>query len=239
MSFSKYIKEIRDSYNLTQAELAKKLDISPTAVVNIEASRTTYPRHDVFNNLVKNVVVGSNRYEVALGLLFNDQIEDYGVNVPSNIQKYLAYIWAFEYNIDINDVYKITNNNKKLFNAVVWRAGLNYYKMVIADYDRVKFVDLINHCKQENLGMELKKLIFEESDILDRMDNNKNIKEIRFVLDASNKDDQLVFENIKKINMPNHGKIADISFELFDVKSIEREKQKRFYVTNRISHIGI
>ena len=61
------------------------------------------------------------------------------------------------------------------------------------------------------------------------MENTKNIKEIRFVLDANNKDDQLVFKNIQKVNMPNYGKITDISFELFDIKSSKKEKNNRFY----------
>lgn len=241
MSFSKYIKELRASEGITQAELADILKISPTAVVNIEASRTTYPRHDVFKNLTKYVVDKLHRdtmFSISYNILFNNEEEDYGIHIPSHYKNYLAYIWTFDYNIDINDVYKIDPKNQ-IFNGVVWRAGLNYYKTAIVEYNREKFIKVINNTKPEELKLELEKLIYVESNILNKMDNTKNIKEIRFVLDANNKDDQLVFKTIQKINMPNYGKIADISFEFFDTKSSKLDIKNRFYVTNRISRIGV
>lgn len=113
--------------------------------------------------------------------------------------------------------------------------------MAIAEYNREKFIKVIKNNNKSELELELalKKLIFEETSFFDYMDNKKQIKAIRFVLDANNKEDQLVFNTIKKVNIENYGKVAEISFELFGKVDKNRPESNRFYVTNRISFIGI
>lgn len=234
MSFSKYIKDIRSEKGLSQTDLAKILKISPTSIKNIESSRTKYPKYQLFFNL-RNYLKESD-FTVAKGILFNDEVNDYGVNVNSLIKDYLTYVWAAQRPIDINVPYKTISGNSENFIAYFWKAGLPYYKVIIADYNREKFKKAI----QSNNPNALFNCIMEETRFYNFIDNTNSLKEIRFVLDKNNKDDCYIMDNIKELEkLSNLGKLADVSFVLFDPIKYKYDTKDKVYITNRLSHINI
>lgn len=234
MSFSHLCKELRNSRDLSQKELAAILEISHSQLRNIEKERTSMPRFEIYQKFAE--YSGMDIFDVAYDSFFGDKPGEEEVFCKTN-RNYLINRWINGFSILPDVIFTDSSGREKHFDGLLWKPKYPYQKILIANYHRDRFLNVVNEANRfENLA----KTIFSETLFIDDLRETDSISEMRFILDYNSKDDCVIFDDISKIVLCNLGKRFDISFVLFDTQSHKSESiLKRHYVTNRKSAMDI
>lgn len=231
MGVSKFFKELRSRENLTQKALSEKLGISVTAVKDLESSKTKFPNNQkIFDNLSEHFGY-KNQLQLCCDMLFNDE-SDPGYNLEPIYQRYLAKRKLRLYHTEIEYSYKTIKGSTDKFIGLVWVPHLNYYKMIIAPYNRKAFIKAIDNSSTSTSTKNLINTIVQETEFFDNIKDKTNYKCIRFLLDKNNVEDVKVFKAISKIKKPNIGRYASISFQLVDIDKCEISDKDIYIVTD-------
>lgn len=74
MSFSNFMKNLREEKQLTQIEISEILDVSATSIKKIESGVTKFPSTRVLNKLME--YTGKSDTQIALEILFEEELEE-------------------------------------------------------------------------------------------------------------------------------------------------------------------
>ena len=233
MSFSKYLKELRQEKHLSQNELAKILKVSNSSIRNIEAGRTKLPRHEMFYNLAD--YVGGDPIDLAYNIFFQNE-EEYSHEFREINKVYLASMWDYQCIITLAPHYIYDKDKILTFDGLYWKAGFPYYRVLLGYYDKKKYLAAVNSKDKKN---KLRDVIFSETLFIDDLENLEHVKEIRFVLDKDDQEDRMIFTELSRISLFNLGKEVEISYVLFDTKTKKYGTDGKHYVTRKRSRIGI
>lgn len=230
MSFSKFIKDYREQNKLNQSQVAERFGVSNTTINDIEIGKTTFP-NPALKEKIDKIFGIENSINTTYRILFNEK-QDPGYIFEEKYKKFLAIRKNFYYHIDIDYPCKTKSGNKLNLLAVLWLPKITYYKLIVANYNRNSFLKALNSLNKNPDA--LIHAIISETKFFEDILHKTQYKEIRFILDKNNKDDRSIFKEISKIKMENHGKLADISFQLFDAIKGYSDKDI-YYVTDHSS----
>ncbi|MBR4461580.1 MAG: helix-turn-helix domain-containing protein [Erysipelotrichaceae bacterium] len=235
MSFSTYFKELRKDRKLSQDELAKLLKVSNSQIRNIETGRTKLPRHELFDSLVK--YVGGDPIDIAYDIFFKNEETEYDHKLKEIHKIYLASRWRYYDVINVAPRFIYKKDKLLVFDGLYWKSGFPYYKVLLGNYDRDKYLSAINDPDKDD---KLRELIFKETLFLEDLANPEHIKEIRFILDKNNPDDCNIYYELEKINLINLGKEFEVCYLLYDTDArIIDSRSSKYYVTNKKTIINI
>lgn len=116
MSFQQYFKELRESKNLTQKELAHELNISVPTIKKIEGGFTKMPSNKLLEIL--SVYLNTQPRNIIKYILFYDETI-YPINTPTFLQYFLSSMYIEGWNIQIGPVYKSPYVGKRILPALV------------------------------------------------------------------------------------------------------------------------
>lgn len=116
MSFQQYFKELRESKNLTQKELAHELNISIPTIKKIEGGFTKMPSNKLLEIL--SVYLNTQPRNIIKDILFYDETI-YPINTPTFLQYFLSSMYVEGWNIQIGPVYKSPYVGKRILPALV------------------------------------------------------------------------------------------------------------------------
>lgn len=116
MSFQQYFKELRESKNLTQKELAHELNISVPTIKKIEGGFTKMPSNKLLEIL--SVYLNTQPRNIIKDILFYDETI-YPINTPTFLQYFLSSMYIEGWNIQIGPVYKSPYVGKRILPALV------------------------------------------------------------------------------------------------------------------------
>lgn len=121
MSFSRFIKYIRTSKEITQQELADQLDVSRSSIRQFEADIIHMPSDNVLNSLAEYLQL--DKYTVMNYILFDsndyDSMYNYEEQVKGNISyRYVSYLAINGWNFDEGPLlFKINENSARMLTA--------------------------------------------------------------------------------------------------------------------------
>ena len=234
MSFTTYFKQIRKEKHLTQNQMAETLNVCNSAIRNIEAGRTTFPQYEMFFNLAS--FLGLPREEVAYNALFSSE-DKYDRPVDLLIAHYLSNCFSKRCVISPASTVQDSEDNRITAEGVFWKAGYPHYRVLLSRISKNKYLTAI---KSEDKTEKLMKVVFSETLQFDKIIEKEFIKEVRFVLDERNKDESIVFNELKNIIISNLGNSFCISYELYNPeKDHNIIKPEKYYITPRKSSMDI
>lgn len=101
MAFCDFVKELREQNNLTQVQLADKLEVNVNTIKQIEANKIKTPSNRVLDKFCE--YLNEDRLTVINKIIFNKTYcEDDYLNEQSDVlSKYMSYLYLQGWNIDI------------------------------------------------------------------------------------------------------------------------------------------
>ena len=101
MAFCDFVKELREQNNLTQVQLADKLEVNVNTIKQIEANKNKTPNKWVLDKFCE--YLNEDRLTVINKIIFNKTYcEDDYLNEQSDVlSKYMSYLYLQGWNIDI------------------------------------------------------------------------------------------------------------------------------------------
>lgn len=230
MSFATYFKLVRKEKHLTQNQFAEAINACNSAVRNIEAGRTASPQYEIFSNLAKFLSLSEE--EVAYNVFFSKE-DMYDHPISPLAAHYLASRYTKRMVIFPARAVLDTEGNAIDTEGVIYKTGYPLYRILLTNIPKEKYLSAI---RSKDKSDRLMKLVFSETLPFDKISEMEYIKEIRFLLDARNSDERMIFNELKKISISNLGNIFDIGYFLYDPeKDINGVDPEKTYVTNKRS----
>ena len=235
MSYSSYFKKLRKDRKLSQKDLAAALGVTNIQISNLEIEKSKTIRQDLFDGLVS--FVKQDPQDIAYDIFFREDPVDSNHPISEINRRYLSSLWNKDRILTFAQKFASKDNNDIYFDAVFWSSDKPYYKVLLGNFRKNKYLSAI---RKTDKAKELKKTILLETMILEELNDTTGIYEFRFVLDSDDPDSSQIFKEISSISFINLGKHIDISYLLFDRKKETKNiKQSIHYVTDRKSKFEI
>lgn len=188
MSFSNYIKRVKNEKKITQSALADKLDVSRNAIKLIEDGSTKYPSDKVLNNLSEYLDIP--RYAIMAEILFGeDRPEDEDIYYHHQpLENYLAYMYLRGWNIELFNENNIKARviKKREPKNIILVSSYSSFSYLWKDSGEDEFIgSLLVHIMRLNVEYRGFHLVFdanndEECDIFRRISFFISLKRITF-----------------------------------------------------------
>ena len=140
MAFCDFVKELREQNNLTQVQLADKLEVNVNTIKQIEANKIKTPSNRVLDKFCE--YLNEDRLTVINKIIFNKTYcEDDYLNEQSDVlSKYMSYLYLQGWNIDIVPaVYHTRDIGKLVYAGQLTKKRETNNKIVVssigAEYD--------------------------------------------------------------------------------------------------------
>lgn len=133
MAFCDFVKELREQNNLTQVQLADKLEVNVNTIKQIEANKIKTPSNRVLDKFCE--YLNEDRLTVINKIIFNKTYcEDDYLNEQSDVlSKYMSYLYLQGWNIDIVPaVYHTRDIGKLVYAGQLTKKREPYNKIVVA-----------------------------------------------------------------------------------------------------------
>lgn len=236
MAFSRYCLKLRKKKELSQLELSEILGLSFSQLRNLEKERTKLPRPEVFQRLAE--YLGKDVFDVAYDVFFNDDGQKTTDDPFTEINRnYLVSRWLDGFILDPNICFSAGNGQQMQFDGSFWMPRYGSRICLIGHYHRDVYLSALNG---PNEADDLKKAVISDSFFIEKINDMRSVREVRFVLDKNNDNDCRIFNEIKNIRLFNLGKNIDISYTLFDSESKHSDSQPELhYATDRSSKIDL
>lgn len=196
MSFSIYLKRIREENKKNQTEMAKILDISRTAIKLIENGSTKYPSKKVLHNLVN--FLNSNEIEVMTQILFDEPLEYLNEN-ELFVHHYLAYMYLEGWNIVEHPyVYTIWHGYCIEFDGKIIKKRQPKNIVIVTSYKKelLRITEVKN--KMSALGYF--------SDLVSKlMQVGDPYRGVKIIFNAEIEEDKIAFGYISEVKMSHKG----------------------------------